>query len=1035
MTLRTGLLIFLGLLTLVSAALYVAVSRTGGMGIPGGKVALEQSLKPYVNDASLRFSEPRIAFREGEDTVEMTLRTLAFETQGGEADIALERISAQIDGARLAQGAIRFRSAAIEGTRIIIDVASLSSKDGGPAVTPKQITENIYEAYRGAFSSMGLGRLSKLSMDNITVILVSNRQELAVGTGALTLQPVGTTIQLSSTLTWRASGDNALNGTSSIFIIGGPEAPLDLTLAVNVEDVKLVRDGADYSLGASTFAATYQQRGPGDAVTRLVFNADSFAMDDNAVFAGRRQFDGLAGVLEYSAQSDRASLRINKFPLAEAALSLTADIKDASTSAVVEAFGTLDNLSTNTLKAYWPKDVSKHGRLWVIENIEGGRVPSADIRFTSSLAALMSGDVANDALKMMFSMEDVSAHYRRPMPALIGAYGTAEMSLERVLFSIASGTINGVDASGSTVLLSAFSQPVQLGEIDLRLTGSSTGLAQALDSEPLSYLSVYDVDPNALSGEFAGRALLKLPLLKDVLLDDIVLSARIDGQALALSGVVDGEDLTFARTVIEITQDALSLRGDIALEGAQAALRWNEDFSGTTDTPTQMTVMGQLDPLGVARWMPGLSQTLFGTIFFDAELRGRGANIAAGTIKADLTAATIDVPELGYTKPVGTLADAYAAMSSTADQWRFDALTLTSPDLLMIADGTLARDGSTAVFSASTIEMPSLNGAFNLSKEGPAWLLAGRASRLDVAPLLDMFWAGALTQSVEKPEEDGAEPDVLSVSINLDEVGLLAGKTARNARILGSFKGDRVRQLNVFGQGPAEAPFTLTIEPIESGRRFVLASQSAGELANGLGMFATATGGQLMVQATSFERGDSLVLAGLMEMTDVRLLDTPVLARLLGLGSLTGVADLARDRGLNFETVAVPFELTNGIVRITNASAKGPALGLTANGEFLESLEKADIRGVIVPSYTINSALGRVPVIGDALIGGRDGGLFGINYRIAGAMDEPELSVNPASMLTPGFLRGIFGEQRGRLEDVAQQPLGSQATGQTTFTP
>ena len=34
-------------------------------------------------------------------------------------------------------------------------------------------------------------------------------------------------------------------------------------------------------------------------------------------------------------------------------------------------------------------------------------------------------------------------------------------------------------------------------------------------------------------------------------------------------------------------------------------------------------------------------------------------------------------------------------------------------------------------------------------------------------------------------------------------------------------------------------------------------------------------------------------------------------------------------------------------------------------------------------------------------------------YSAEGPMNDPEVSVNPLSLLTPGFLRGIFGRSGG----------------------
>ena len=67
-----------------------------------------------------------------------------------------------------------------------------------------------------------------------------------------------------------------------------------------------------------------------------------------------------------------------------------------------------------------------------------------------------------------------------------------------------------------------------------------------------------------------------------------------------------------------------------------------------------------------------------------------------------------------------------------------------------------------------------------------------------------------------------------------------------------------------------------------------------------------------------------------------------------------------------------------------------------------------DVQGTIVPAYVFNSLLGRIPVLGRLFSAERGGGLISVAYAVRGRTDDPAISVNPLSALTPGFLRGLF---------------------------
>ncbi len=84
----------------------------------------------------------------------------------------------------------------------------------------------------------------------------------------------------------------------------------------------------------------------------------------------------------------------------------------------------------------------------------------------------------------------------------------------------------------------------------------------------------------------------------------------------------------------------------------------------------------------------------------------------------------------------------------------------------------------------------------------------------------------------------------------------------------------------------------------------------------------------------------------------------------------------------------------------------GPAIGITANGEIDRDKEIVDVSGNIIPAYTANTLLGHIPLLGDMIIG--DEGVFALAYTMKGKIDDPDLSVNPLSVLAPGILKTVF---------------------------
>jgi hypothetical protein len=100
--------------------------------------------------------------------------------------------------------------------------------------------------------------------------------------------------------------------------------------------------------------------------------------------------------------------------------------------------------------------------------------------------------------------------------------------------------------------------------------------------------------------------------------------------------------------------------------------------------------------------------------------------------------------------------------------------------------------------------------------------------------------------------------------------------------------------------------------------------------------------------------------------------------------------------------------MTAGKIKLTEARAWGPSMGLTADGTIDQTNDTMVLTGTLVPAYAINSVLGNIPLLGQLLVGRKGEGVFGVTYRMSGPISEPNIEINPLSALTPGFLRRIF---------------------------
>ena len=132
--------------------------------------------------------------------------------------------------------------------------------------------------------------------------------------------------------------------------------------------------------------------------------------------------------------------------------------------------------------------------------------------------------------------------------------------------------------------------------------------------------------------------------------------------------------------------------------------------------------------------------------------------------------------------------------------------------------------------------------------------------------------------------------------------------------------------------------------------------------------------------------------------------EVPVLAKLLSLASLQGIADLLTGEGIRFTDFEMNFSNQKGTTTIKEMYAIGPAVSILMDG-YIETKKLVSLRGTLVPATTINRSIASIPLLGKILIGDKTGeGVFGVSFKIKGTPKNLKTVVNPIKSLTPRFI-------------------------------
>tara|TARA_B100000965_G_scaffold335534_1_gene301433 strand:- start:688 stop:3276 length:2589 start_codon:yes stop_codon:yes gene_type:complete len=153
----------------------------------------------------------------------------------------------------------------------------------------------------------------------------------------------------------------------------------------------------------------------------------------------------------------------------------------------------------------------------------------------------------------------------------------------------------------------------------------------------------------------------------------------------------------------------------------------------------------------------------------------------------------------------------------------------------------------------------------------------------------------------------------------------------------------------------------------------------------------------------SIEKND--VTISNLKISNFKIKEVPVLAKILILASLQGIADLLTGEGIRFDDFEMDYESSNNSTKIKEMYAIGPAISILMDGYIIKSNNLTSLSGTLVPATTINKTISKIPLLGNILVGKKAGeGVFGVSFKIKGPPKNLKTTVNPVKTLTPRFI-------------------------------
>lgn len=644
----------------------------------------------------------------------------------------------------------------------------------------------------------------------------------------------------------------------------------------------------------------------------------------------------------------------------------------------------LDSATPEQILAVWPASALPPTRRWVAENIHAGRLRDALVSLR-----LEPGGTLEPYLDMR--IEGVELSYSPSLPRLMEAEGQVSFYQNRLSATVDSGRLippegGEIDASGSSFVIPDLRERPNIGEVNVVARGPLVAALSYLDQPPLEILTKANKPVTLGSGSAEITGQVVLPLEPHVPREAVTVRATAVLRDVQSDQIVPGRVLQAERL-------------DVAVDDTQVAITGSADLSGVPFTGTWT------QPLA-----PGMAGRVEGDVVLsDAVARALGIGLPAGTfsglgvggvgidlppgevpsfaLRSDLAGLGVALPQIGWRLSEGGTGTLEVAGRLGAPV-TVDRLVLQAAGLRAEGSVTLNADGSFDRLSLPVLQAGDwLQGGAVLTGRGrnavPAVALRGALLDMRRAPLgAGGGGGGAAGGPVE------VAVDRLQVTDNIAVEGF-QGSFDTSGGLTGSFTG------RVGGR----APISGDVVPRNGASAFRIRSRDAGDVLKGAGIFQNVQDGlfdMTLVPVT----GQAGTYDGLLRIEGARLQKNNVAVALLDGLSIVGILDQLNGPGIFFNEVEARFRMTPDLITLTRASAVGPSMGISMDGYANLGTGMMDLQGVLSPIYILNG-LGRV-------FARKGEGLIGFNFNLRGAMTQPQVSVNPLSVFTPGMFRDIF---------------------------
>lgn len=682
-------------------------------------------------------------------------------------------------------------------------------------------------------------------------------------------------------------------------------------------------------------------------------------------------------------------------------ISFNGVIREVADELGIEGLFEFKEMPFKELGKYWPHKLMPNARKWMLGNVHDGVISSFTVNFDiepGDIKPFQKG-MRPAALSAAFTFRDTTVNYLTGQPFARGIEGEGFADGARLFMEFWDGYIQDIYVASGSASVEQLMQSSATATVIANLTGANRDAMRLLDGPRFRYARKFGLN-NKVGGTVNAEIGVRFPFKSKVELSEIELAGFARLMNFELNNFLGSYDISEGESRVAIDKNNMDVMGNIAINGIPSTFVWKENFDKSHSIRSKYVISSMLDDSDREALKVFLDPYISGMLGINIDYIVTAEGVKRAKIDINADNASLSLPELFWTKPFGQETSLSALLSfDNPEIIKVSNFKLDSASFFASGNAKVGFDDGniiSAQLGNLKFDDNDLKVAYRTDVNNNMYIkLSGKS--LDLRPYIKQLL-----------DSDGESLPPFVLEIDIERLITHADQqiTQGSGKFINTPDGLETALLRgtlVSGSG-----FQFVLEREGRKRKLSVRSEDAGSVARAFNIYDNAIGGYLLMDAILHDDEPGRPVVGEVRVKDYRVINAPTLAHILAIASFTGIFESLQGEGLAFSTFKLPFTLKDKKLTFKNAQTSGLSIGLNASGNVNLDTDNVYMEGTIVPAYLVNSFLGNIPVVGDLLVGGKGEGIFAANFSVQGTTEEPDIVVNPLSVLAPGFLRNLF---------------------------